>query len=181
MEWRTAQDTDLTTLLSWVDGPKQCLLWAGGKVTFPLDTARLAREIEFSPQNAWCLCAAETLLGFGQILRRAPERAHLARLIVSPDQRGLGYGAALCEHLLDTARRWSDCEIATLNVYRDNRAACSLYRRMGFQPVELAISELRDPQVLLMVRALRGGPMRLVSTSRNGHAGPEITPGQRAR
>lgn len=178
MEWRTAQDADLATLLPWVDGPEPCLLWAGGKVSYPLDPARLAREIEFSPQNAWCLCAADTVLGFGQILRRAPERAHLARLIIAPDQRGLGYGAALCERLLDTARQWSDCDIATLNVYRDNLAAYSLYRRMGFQPVELALSELRDPQVMLMVRALRGGPFRLVDASRNERSGLD-TPARR--
>jgi len=181
MEWRTAQETDLATLRPWISSRVQCLHWAGDKVRFPLDLTDLARDIDFSAHNAWCLCEDDALVGFGQILRRTRERAHFARLIVAPSQRGLGYGAALCEHLLATARRWSDCEIATLNVYRENLAACGLYRRMGFQPVDLALSELRDPQVVLMVRALRDGPQRLVSAKRGALTTAQAGSGRRTR
>lgn len=154
MEWRNAQAGDLATLISWVDDARQCLLWAGSKVHFPLHAPRLADEIEFTPANAWCLCEHGKPVAFGQILQRAPSRAHFARLIVAPDRRGQGYGAALCGKMLETAQQWPDYEIATLNVFRDNLAAQSLYTRMGFYPVDLIQSAQRDPNVLLMVRAL---------------------------
>lgn len=155
MEWRNARASDLATLMAWVGNIRECRLWAGGKVRFPLQATQLAEDIEFAPENAWCLCENGELVGFGQILQRAPARAHLARLIVAPALRGHGYGAALCGKLLETATRWPDYEIATLNVFRANLAAQALYTRMGFYAVDLAESEQRDPNVLLMVRALR--------------------------
>lgn len=158
MEWRNARSGDLATLIPWVRDTRQCLLWAGGKVHFPLHVAQLADEIEFAPANAWCLCENGAMVGFGQILQRTPSRAHFARLIVIPDLRGHGYGAALCKKMLETAQQWPDCEIATLNVFRSNLIAQALYTRMGFHPVDLAQSEQRDPNVLLMVRALHTAP-----------------------
>jgi len=171
MEWRNAQAGDLTTLISWVDDSRQCLLWAGSKVRFPLHAPRLADEIEFTPANGWCLCEHGKLLGFGQILQRGPSRAHFARLIVAPDRRGQGYGAVLCSKMLETARQWPDCEIATLNVFRSNLAAQSLYTSQGFYPVDLIQSVQRDPNVLLMVRTLhneeKSGRCRVVDLLRN--------------
>ncbi len=155
MEWRNARAGDLATLIPWVRTPRQCLLWAGGKVHFPLRLPQLADEIEFTQGSAWCLCENGELVGFGQILQRAPSRAHFARLIVAPELRGHGYGATLCEKMLETALQWPDCEIATLNVFRSNLVAQALYTRLGFYPVDLAESEQRDPKVLLMMRALR--------------------------
>jgi len=155
MEWRNARSDDLITLMSWINDNRQCLMWAGAKVDYPLQARRLSEQIEFSPANAWCLCEQDQLIGFGQLFRRAPMRVHLARLIVTPALRGHGYGTVLCRHLLDAARRWTDCEIATLNVYRSNLAAQALYARLGFQAVDLAASEERDPNVMLMIRALR--------------------------
>jgi ribosomal protein S18 acetylase RimI-like enzyme len=154
MEWRNARTDDLAILVPWIRDTRQCLLWAGNKVRFPLQVPRLADEIEFTPANAWCLCDNGAMIGFGQILRRAPARAHFARLIVTPDLRGHGYGTALCKKMLETAMQWPAYEIATLNVFRSNLVAQSLYTRMGFYPVGLAQSERRDPNVLLMVRAL---------------------------
>jgi len=161
MEWRNAHAGDLATLTSWVRDTRQCLHWAGGKVHFPLHLPRLADEIEFMPTNAWCLCEQGEMVGFGQILRRAPSRAHFARLIVAPNLRGHGYGAVLCEKMLETAMLWPDYEIATLNVFRSNLVAQALYMRMGFQAVDLAESEQRDPHVVLMVRALHDDDQQL--------------------
>jgi len=56
--------------------------------------------------------------------------------------------------LLETAADALDGEIVTLNVYRANIAAQALYAKMGFRPIELPESVERDPEVVLMLRAL---------------------------
>jgi len=154
MEWRAARESDLDSVSAWVATAQQCLLWAGKQVEFPIASWQLAEAIEFEADNAWCMSLDGELIGFGQLLQRSQQRVHLARVIIAPDLRGLGYGTLLCEKLLETAADALDGEIVTLNVYRANIAAQALYAKMGFRPIELPESVERDPEVVLMLRAL---------------------------
>jgi ribosomal protein S18 acetylase RimI-like enzyme len=154
MEWRAARASDLDSVSAWVATAQQCRNWAGRLVAFPIEPAALAESIEFTEDNAWCMSLDGELVGFGQLLQRSERRVHLARVIIAPDLRGLGYGTLLCEKLLETAADATPCEIVTLNVYRANLAAQALYVRLGFRAIELPPSPERDPEVLLMMRAL---------------------------
>jgi [ribosomal protein S18]-alanine N-acetyltransferase len=154
MEWRAARASDLDSVSAWVATAQQCRLWAGRQVEFPIEAWQLAETIEFEADNAWCMSLDGELIGFGQLLQRSEQRAHLARLIISPDLRGLGYGTLLGEKLLETAAEALACKVVTLNVYRANLAAQALYARLGFRPIALPQSGERDPEVLLMARAL---------------------------
>ncbi len=84
------------------------------------------------------------LVAFGQAILKDARRAHLARVIVRPDARSRGWGRTLVEELLARARK-SGVSRVTLNVCRDNAAAASLYRSLGFSRVARPEGDERPP------------------------------------
>ena len=101
------------------------------RVSYPIDKAQLAEQIERDRADAFCLVGTQELLGFGQVMPKPRNRLHFARLIVSPLHRGQGYGLELANALL----RWAlarQPKSISLNVFRDNAAAIAVYRRLGF-------------------------------------------------
>ncbi|MBS61718.1 GNAT family N-acetyltransferase [Salinisphaera sp.] len=128
---RTARQDDLNALIQWIGSPQQCLYWAGPRVSYPIDKAQLAEQIEWDRADAFCLVGTQELLGFGQVMPKPRNRLHFARLIVSPSHRCQGYGLELVNALL----RWAlarQPKSISLNVFRDNAAAIAVYRRLGF-------------------------------------------------
>ena len=128
---RAARVGDLMDVAKWIRSPRECELWAGWRVTFPIDVADLPRAIEFSETNSFCLVEGRHLLGFGQLLIKERNRGHLARLIVKPAVRGHGYGEALVRGLSDVGRV-RGCERLSLNVDAANEPAVRLYLKLGF-------------------------------------------------
>ncbi len=131
---RAAALSDLSEVASWIATVRDCELWAGQRVSFPIDTAFLPEEIGFEATNAFALTDGGRLVAFGQLVRKDAGRGHLARLIVRPLLRGKGHGEALVRALLDKARDES-FERVSLNVDRTNRPAVSLYLKLGFRDV----------------------------------------------
>jgi ribosomal-protein-alanine N-acetyltransferase len=72
----------------------------------------------------------DQLIGY-QISSSTPIGGHLARLAVSPEQRGLGIGRLLLHDLLTQFLR-RGAQTITVNTQKDNIASLALYRRMGF-------------------------------------------------
>jgi ribosomal-protein-alanine N-acetyltransferase len=89
-------------------------------------------------------------LGFGQFWRRDERTVHLGRIVVSPQERGRGYGKTLCSLLISEALRATNAEAITLRVYRDNAPAFSIYSNFGFRIVE---SESNEEVYAMEVRA----------------------------
>ena len=118
-------------MVSWIPTARDCELWAGWRVTFPIDRPSLPAAIGFTESNAFSLIDGETLVAFGQLVRKNRRRAHLARLIVKPGLRGKGHGETLVRALLERARLES-FGIVSLNVDSANLPAVSLYLKMGF-------------------------------------------------
>jgi ribosomal protein S18 acetylase RimI-like enzyme len=59
--------------------------------------------------------------------------AQLLGMMVRPQARGRGVGAALLQACIDEARRVPELEMLTLSVTASNLAAVRLYRRAGFE------------------------------------------------
>ncbi|GHT81262.1 hypothetical protein AGMMS49960_16730 [Betaproteobacteria bacterium] len=76
--------------------------------------------------------SADDVLGFGQLVEKNLNTVRLARIIVAPHVRGRGLGKTLCQLLLAKSANLPGAEILTLNVYRDNPVAISLYSSLGF-------------------------------------------------
>jgi ribosomal-protein-alanine N-acetyltransferase len=132
MPLRSATCEELGTVTSWITSERECELWAGGRVSFPIELKPLADAIDFAETNTFSLIDGERLLAFGQLLRKDASRGHLARLIVSPVHRGAGVGERLVLALLEKARDESFTRVS-LNVYSDNLPAVSLYLKLGFR------------------------------------------------
>jgi len=134
MNLRKAKSEDLKTIISWIPDEDKCKLWAGPKVRFPLNIESLSRDIEFSHNNSFCLMDNECLVAFGQLLEKENGHLHLARIIVAPSKRAMGYGRSLCNELLEiTGQR--GCGKISLNVYRNNKNAFKLYEKLGFREI----------------------------------------------
>ena len=130
---RTAKISNLSTVLSWIPDAEACLIWAGPKVRYPATAESAWEDIEASEGNAFSLVTdSGDIVGFGQVLPRDSCVAHLARIIVAPGARRRGYGRSLCLQLMEVAEKRLPVRQFTLNAYKSNRAAISLYRSLGF-------------------------------------------------
>ncbi len=112
---------DLETVLTWVTTAAALQMWAGPKVTFPPLLEQTWLEIGASEKNTFALLDAnEHVCGFGQLLLREPGCVHLARIIVSPAERGKGLGRLLVTELIRAGSELHHPLMFTLNVYKDN-------------------------------------------------------------
>ena len=127
---RDASRADLAVVASWIRSEEECRLWAGPDVSFPLGLERLTAEIGMDEAVNLALADDDGLVAFGQLTRREPRAAHLARVIVRPDARGLGLGHHLVRMLLDRAVA-EGARTATLHVYAQNEAAVRVYEAAG--------------------------------------------------
>jgi ribosomal protein S18 acetylase RimI-like enzyme len=122
---------DLEQVARWVTSAEACLSWAGPRVSFPFKTSQLADEIMFSQDNSYCYRLNAGPAGFGQIIQITDDGYHLARVITIPGYRGQGIARELCVQLIDIAWHRGARQLS-LNVYRNNIAALSLYQQLGF-------------------------------------------------
>ena len=153
---RSAAPDDLTVVAAWVESQRECELWAGPRVPFPLQPSALAAQIEMADAVNVALDDEEGLAAFGQVLPRGPGRAHLARVIVRPGARRRGLGRVLVEALLARAEA-AGFTLVTLYVFSDNAAAARLYSGLGFRRAERPPQDPPSSGVWFMQR--RVGPM----------------------
>lgn len=126
--------SDLTEVASWITSARDCELWAGGRVRFPIYPASLPEEIGFREANAFSLFEGERLIAFGQLIPKCSNRGHLATLIVAPSARRRGFGEKLVRGLLTKARQ-AGFERVSLYVDETNVAALALYKKLAFRDV----------------------------------------------
>lgn len=133
MKLRAAEALDLSTVLSWIDDEQSLRMWAGPKVQYPASPENIWSEVGASADHAYTFVDGEgAVIGFGQMLPKANNSLHLARLIVNPEFRARGIGRNLCLALMSIAVSKYQPEYFTLNVYESNRAALGLYESLGF-------------------------------------------------
>jgi ribosomal protein S18 acetylase RimI-like enzyme len=137
---RAATVDDVRSVASWVRTARECELWAGPRLPFPLDVSQLPARIDFQDAKTFALWSGDRLVAFGQIVPKARRRAHLARIIVAPEARRLGHGERLIRMLVDEARRHAHLRVS-LNVDRGNAAAIALYSKLGFREADRPADE----------------------------------------
>ena len=67
---RSATRLDLEEVASWISTRRECELWAGWRVSFPIDQLSLPVAIEFAETNAFSLLDADELVAFGQLVKK---------------------------------------------------------------------------------------------------------------
>jgi ribosomal protein S18 acetylase RimI-like enzyme len=139
MRFRDSAAADLEIVATWVRTQRECELWAGPRVKFPLDVGVLRDQFDLEKAVSVSGLDERGLAAFGQLLAKSPQRLHLARVIVRPDARGCGAGRSLLGELLLRAAVAPQARVS-LYVNRTNEAAIALYESLGFRhaarPVE---------------------------------------------
>jgi len=151
-ELRPATVADLARAASWVRNAEDAVLWAGPRVSFPVDFQSLDRDLQFYSADSWSLDRDETLIAFGQIVPKPNDRRHLARLIVEPENRGAGLGRVLAERLVARALEVSPRRIS-LNADPGNDRALTLYESLGFREVSRPPDETVSSSLYLELAA----------------------------
>jgi ribosomal protein S18 acetylase RimI-like enzyme len=135
MQTTPSSPQDIEYLVSWIADKTACRMWAGPLVHFPLKLTKLLEEIGYTPDNSFCLRHNGSIKAFGQLLPKQANSLHMARIIVAPESRGLGFGRKICTDLIQIARERKAGSLS-LNVYRDNTIGVCLYRRLGFAEIQ---------------------------------------------
>lgn len=135
MRFRASTPADLRVVSSWVRTQRECDLWAGPGLDFPLDTNALPQLLGLGRTESVSLLDGHGLVAFGQLIAKSSERAHVARVIVRPDSRGRGMGRALLDELVHRAALQRVARVS-LYVNRTNDAAIGLYQSLGFRLAE---------------------------------------------
>lgn len=143
VELREFTLADGPLLTAWIDGPADLLMWAGPTFTWPLDPEQLAAyaaESSTGGRLTWMGCVPGTgeVIGHASLrLDAAQPTARLGRVLVAPEARGRGYGAAMLERVLTTAFADLGLQRIELGVFAHNTSAVRLYERLGFTPDRL--------------------------------------------
>jgi ribosomal protein S18 acetylase RimI-like enzyme len=141
---RPATLADLSEVASWIATARDCELWAGWRVKFPIDRTSLPEAIGFAEHSSFSLVSGRDLVAFGQLVGKDQGRGHLARLIVKPALRGRGHGEALVAALLERAQREAFACVS-LNVDSANERAATLYLKLGFADASRPADEPLSP------------------------------------
>lgn len=148
-EFRPATLADLHIIAGWILTRRDCELWAGPRIPYPLDVDLLPADIDLFGADSTAMVAGNRLLAFGQVIDVSGSRAHLARIIVAPFLRGRGHGKSLVSELMARARR-RGCHCITLYVDHHNQAALSMYAGLGFKQAQHPPDEQASPESLFM-------------------------------
>lgn len=132
---RSSTNDDLSVVISWIKDNDACRIWTGPSVRFPLALEHLKEDINFSEENTFSMIHDNAALwGIGQLIKNENNRLHMARIIISPNQRGNGFGGLLCRLLIGEGRkRYGEINFS-LNVCPDNTKAIRLFKKLGFEP-----------------------------------------------
>ena len=147
-------DTDIEQLKSWLLNADSVRLWSGPAFRYPYSDVSFREDCRLDSFANFALKNGDgVMLGFGQIGERY-DRSHFARLIVSPEARGVGMGKELLGALLRQAALRSDCKACGLFVYRHNHAAVNCYKSMNFVIDEYPENAKLQDECYYMTRTL---------------------------
>ncbi|MFD4871547.1 GNAT family N-acetyltransferase [Streptomyces sp. NPDC058412] len=135
MEVRAFTLADAAVIRPWISGPAELLMWAGPGFTWPLDEPQLAAYAVEPGRRTWTGVGPDGRLVGHASLRLGADgvAARLGRVLVAPDARGQGYGAALLTRVLTFAFAELGLERVELGVFAHNGSAVRLYERLGFR------------------------------------------------
>ncbi|MEU4928312.1 GNAT family protein [Streptomyces yokosukanensis] len=139
VELRMFTRADGSFLTSWIAGPVELMTWAGPTFTWPLDKLQIAAyaaESMTRRRRSWMGVNSRT----GQVVGHASVRMNadgaagrLGRVLIAPEARGCGMGAAMLTHVLAVSFGSLGLERVELGVFSHNDSAVRLYERLGFQ------------------------------------------------
>lgn len=132
---RRFQEPDAREVARWPTSIEEVRLWAGSAGGWPVDASVFRRWHADPDVKPYVLRDEGKLTGYGELWKdEAEQEVELARIIVSPADRGRGVGKRLVLLLLEQASLTGFPD-AFVRVVPENGAALACYRGAGFSSV----------------------------------------------
>lgn len=155
----------VSELMTWFPDSASVALWSPDN-SFPFERERFVAEAMLNRVASFVLLDHdESPVAFGQFYPRHG-CCHLARLVVAPNRRNAGFGAALVLQLSALGMTALSTSRCSLFVLAHNERALRLYRRLGFieavypekLPLPACIYMIRNAGVTHQSAAVQAGP-----------------------
>ena len=134
----TFEKKDIPELLDWIkDSDAEFLIqFAGPKYRFPLDEKQLLDTL-YDKSILVFKAIDETTgatIGHCQLMKidLRNKSASIGRVLIKPDNRGLGYGYAMLKELINYATSVFKLKQLNLRVFDFNKSAFRCYSKLGF-------------------------------------------------
>jgi len=135
---KTFEKKDIPELLEWMkDSDAEFLIqFAGSKYRFPLDEKQLLDTLYDKSILVFKAIDETTgaMIGHCQLMKidLPNQSATIARVLIKPDKRGLGYGYAMLKELINYAKSVFELKQLKLKVFDFNQSAVRCYLKLGF-------------------------------------------------
>jgi len=135
---KSFEKKDIPELLDWMkDSDAEFLIqFAGPKYRFPLDEKQLLNTLYDKSILVFKAIDKTTgaIIGHCQLMKidLLNKSASIARVLIKPDKRGLGYGYTMLKELINYAKSVLKLKQLKLRVFDFNQSAFRCYLKLGF-------------------------------------------------
>jgi RimJ/RimL family protein N-acetyltransferase len=128
------------SLRSWFSSDREVVRFGGDGLRHPLDDEQLQAILDEPARLSWMAGDGDgELVGHVELLLLHDEAtARLGRVAIAPVARGRGLGTELVTRAVEIAWGYDWVRQVNLHVYVRNAPALTIYRRLGFETVNVA-------------------------------------------
>ena len=112
--------------------------WMGPKISYPL-IAQSLQKIE----GIFSIFTGEEFVGLIQKIRLEDRNLHIGRFFINPQKQGQGLGSQTLRKFVSLAFENEDIDTISLNVFEANQTAYKLYKKEGFEIVQMLEAPVR--------------------------------------
>ena len=112
--------------------------WMGIMVPFPL-TIQALQDLE----GIFSIFDGSEFVGIIQKIRLENSNLHIGRFFINPQKQGQGLGSQALRKFVSLAFENGDIDTISLNVFETNQAAKNLYKKEGFEIVQIVEAPVR--------------------------------------
>ena len=112
--------------------------WMGTMIPFPL-TIQVLQDLE----GIFSIFEGQEFVGLIQKIRQEDSNLHIGRFFINPQKQGQGLGRQALRKFVSLVFENGDIDSISLNVFEANQAAQHLYKKEGFEIVQIVEEPVR--------------------------------------
>ena len=112
--------------------------WMGTMIPFPLEI-QVLQDLE----GIFSIFDGPEFVGLIQKIRLEDRNLHIGRFFINPQKQGQGLGCQAVRKFVSLAFENGDIDTISLNVFETNQAAKNLYKKEGFEIVQIVEAPVR--------------------------------------
>ena len=112
--------------------------WMGTMIPFPL-TIQVLQDLE----GIFSIFEGQEFVGIIQKIRLENSNLHIGRFFINPQKQGQGLGRQALRKFVSLVFENGDIDSISLNVFEANQAAQHLYKKEGFEIVQIVEEPVR--------------------------------------